>query len=138
MLKLLYRTCKDISEVNTKKLSYVAWVRSLLEYASVLWSPCTRRNISSLEKVQRSATRFILGQDYSEYERISKLNIRPLQYRREKRPHLSLEVPKDISKYISFCSCCKALRNVDHVTLAIPFSKTEAFKNSYSVYLKRV
>ena len=51
----------------------IAWVRSRLEYASVVWSPHTKRNINNLEQVQRRATRFILGRDYSEYERLSKL-----------------------------------------------------------------
>ena len=36
-----------------------------------------------LEQVQCRATRFILGRDYSEYERLSKLNLLPLKYRRE-------------------------------------------------------
>ena len=39
--------------------------------------------INNLEQVQRRATRFILGRDYSEYERLSKLNLLPLKYRRE-------------------------------------------------------
>ena len=47
------------------------------------WSPHTKRNISNLEQVQRRATRFILGRDYSEHERLSKLNLLPLQYHRE-------------------------------------------------------
>ena len=59
---------------SPKKLLYIAWVRSRLEYASWVWSPHTKRNINNLEQVQRRATRFILGRDYSEYERLSKLN----------------------------------------------------------------
>ena len=39
--------------------------------------------INNLVQVQRRATRFILGRDYSEHERLSKLNLLPLQYRRE-------------------------------------------------------
>ena len=83
VLNLLYRTCKDIIDISTKKLLYIAWVRSRLEYASVVWSPHTKRNIINLEQVQRRATRFILGRDYSEHERLRKLNSLPLQYRRE-------------------------------------------------------
>ena len=83
MLNVLYRTCRDINNINTKKLLYIAWVHSRLEYASVVWSPHTKRNISNLEQVQRRATRFILGRDYSEYKRLSKLNLLPLKYRRE-------------------------------------------------------
>ena len=58
-------------------------VRSHLEYASVAWSPHTKRNIDNLEQVQRRATRFVLGRDSSGYERLSKLNLLLLKYRRE-------------------------------------------------------
>ena len=85
MLNVLYRTCKDINDIRTKKLLYIAWVRSRLEYASVVWSPHTKRSINNLEQVQGRATRFILGRDYSEYEGLSKLNLLPLKYRREIR-----------------------------------------------------
>ena len=56
MLNVLYRTCRDIND---------------------------KRNINNFEQVQRRATRFILGRDYSEYERLSKLNLLILNYRRE-------------------------------------------------------
>ena len=36
----------------------------------------------------------------------------------------------DIFDYVSFCSCIKLLRNVDHLTLDVPFSRTDVFKNS--------
>ena len=38
MLNVLYRTCRDINDISTKKLLYIAWVCSRLEYASVVWS----------------------------------------------------------------------------------------------------
>ena len=39
MLNALYCSCKDISDLSkTKKLLYITWVRSHLEYASVVWS----------------------------------------------------------------------------------------------------
>ena len=34
-----------------------------------------KRNITSLEQVQRRTTRFIIGKDYSEHEHLSKLNL---------------------------------------------------------------
>ena len=80
MLNVLYRTCKDINDIRTKKLLYIAWVCSRLEYPSMVWSPHTKRNINNLEQVQRRATRFILGRDYSEYELLSKLNLLPLTF----------------------------------------------------------
>ena len=72
MLNLLNRTCRDLTDIKTKKLLYITWVRSRLEYASVVWSPYSKRNI-----------RPIIGRDFSEHERLEKLNLLPLQYRRE-------------------------------------------------------
>ena len=70
MLNLLTRTCRDLTDIKTKKLLYITWVRSRLEYASVVWSPYTKRNIVKLEQIQRRAIRLIIGQDFSEHERL--------------------------------------------------------------------
>ena len=81
---------------------------------------------------------------YSEYERLSRLDLLRLQHRREiddiifffkclKNIH-----SVDISEYVSFRSCCKPLRNVDHLTLVAPFCRTEAFRNSYFVRICRL
>ena len=91
----------------------------------MVWSPHTKRNINSLEQVQRRATRFILGRDYSEYERLifSKLNFLPLKNRREINDLVFfVKCLKNIYKlnifdYVSFRSGTKPLKNVDHLTL---------------------
>ena len=72
-----------INDICTKKLLYIAWVRSRLEYARVVCSPHTKRNINNLEQVQPRATRFVLARDYSEYEHLSKLNLLLLKYCRD-------------------------------------------------------
>ena len=131
MLNVLHRTCKDINDIRTKKLLYIAWVI----YASVVWSPHTKRNINNLEQVQRRATRFIknLGRDYSEYERLNKLNLLPLKYLVFFFKCLKNVCKLNILDYVSFRSCTKPLRNVDHLTLDVPFSRTDVFKNSFFV-----
>ena len=104
----------------------------------------TKRNINNLEQVQRRATRFILGRDYSEHERVSKLNTLPLQYRGEINDLVFFfKCFKNIEKlnifdYVSFCSCIKPLRNVDNLTLDVPFSRTDVFKNSFFVRICRL
>ena len=144
MLNLLYRSCRDITDISTKKLLYIAWVRSRLEYASVVWSPHNKRNINNLEQVQRRATRFILGGDYLEQERLGKLNLLPLQYHREINDLVYFfKCFKNIYKlnifdYVSFCSCIKPLRNVDHLTLEVPFSRTDVLENSFFVRICRL
>ena len=79
----------------------------------MVWSPHTKCDINNLEQIQRRATRFILGRDYSENERLSKLNLLPLQYRRESNDLVFFfKCFKNIYKlnifnYVSFRSCIK-------------------------------
>ena len=71
----------------------------------------------------------ILGRDYSEQERLSGSNLLPLQYRREINDSVNFfKCFKNICKinifdYVLFSSCIKPLRNFDHLTLDVPFSK---------------
>ena len=40
--------------------------------------------------------------------------------------------------YVTFRPCTKPLRNVDHVTFDVPFSRTDVFKNSFFVRIRRL
>jgi len=42
-----------------KKLAYVALVHSALEYTSIIWDPYLQKDVDSLERVQRKATRWV-------------------------------------------------------------------------------
>ena len=44
----------------------------------------------------------------------------------------------NIFDYISFRSCSKPLRNVDHLTLDVPFSRIDVVKNSFFVRICRL
>ena len=58
----------------------------ILEYAAVVWAPHTLSAITSIEKIQRYATRFICG-DYSRYssvtEMLQSLSLPTLSQRRD-------------------------------------------------------
>ena len=82
MLGMIKRTCTNQCDQKTKIL-YKSLVRSQLEYASQVWSPYTKEKITALERVQRRATKFILKTDLSYPERLFKLKLLPLEYRRE-------------------------------------------------------
>ena len=44
-----------------QKTAYIALVRSRLEYISVVWDPYFQKDIDSIKKVQKKASRFISG-----------------------------------------------------------------------------
>ena len=66
---------------------YCQHVRSILEYASVVWhSGLTQENKANIERVQKSALAIILGKDYINYENaLSLLKLERLCVRRERQ-----------------------------------------------------
>ena len=75
---------------RVKRICYLAMVRSIIEYASIIWSPRFKYLITSIEALQRRATNYILANprrpnpNHLNYkERLTKLNMLPLSYRRE-------------------------------------------------------
>ena len=62
---------------------YKTLIRPHLEYASVVWSPSTIRDQRRIEGVQRRATKLVSSvSELSHHERLRKLGIPSLQYRR--------------------------------------------------------
>ena len=71
--------------VILKKL-YLVYIRPKMEYNTPLWSPCSIKDINQLESIQRKFTRSIFNRcniSYTSYiDRLTKLNIKTLEYRR--------------------------------------------------------
>ena len=66
-------------------LLYITLARPILEYSSVVWAPHLRKHINILEAVQRRATRMIPNlKDMSYLDRLKKLNLFSLAYRRRR------------------------------------------------------
>lgn len=68
-----------------RETAFKALVRPLVEYASPVWSPYTKKNIHKIEMVQRRAARWTVG-NYSTYasvtDMLSQLGWRSLEQRR--------------------------------------------------------
>ena len=103
-------------------------VRSQLEYASQVWSPYTKEKITALEHVQRRATKFILKTDLCYPERLVKLRLLPLEYRRE-----ILDLCfffKCLKGYVNFKVPKYNIRNCE-ASLVKGLFKTNVFKYSF-------
>ena len=70
---------------TVKTTCYNSLIRSILDYASIIWSPYTQKNIQSVESVQRRAARFVTN-NYSPYTSVTNmlkdLGWKPLSDRR--------------------------------------------------------
>lgn len=79
-LGLIRRTFKTDC-INAKKQLYIALIRSQLMYCSQLWRPQLIKDITTLERVQRRATKYILNDFSSSYKsRLQQLHLLPLMY----------------------------------------------------------
>jgi len=59
------------------------YVRSIVKYSSVTWSPYLKQDIEAIERVQRCFTKRLPGLNkYSYYERLALLNLPSLELRR--------------------------------------------------------
>ena len=63
--------------------AFLVYVRPIVEYNTIIWSPSTARGIDALESVQRRFTKRLLGFKYLPYcERLKRLNVPSLELRR--------------------------------------------------------
>lgn len=66
-LGFILRTCKKFHNTTCIMSLYYAYVRSRLEYASVVWSPMYRCHIYSLEQVQRRFLKYLYFKEHFTY-----------------------------------------------------------------------
>ncbi len=140
VLGLVKRVCRDIRDVETRKLLYCALVRPNIEYAGSLWSPYTANNRALLENIQRRATKFILQypQDMQYTERLLKLDLLPLEYRRQKTDLLLLfkflngKINANFGQHLTPVTPAYSTRNFDPANFR-PLSqhKQNYFRHSY-------
>jgi hypothetical protein len=75
--------CFISRDIVTLQRAFTVYVRPLLEYNAVVWSPVLKCDIVSIEKVQRRFTKRLPGlQHYSYADRLKRLNIMSLELRR--------------------------------------------------------
>ena len=89
-------------DAKTFTLLYKALVRPHIEYANSVWHPCKKKDIETIEKVQKRAIKLVISVRKSTYkDRLIVLNVHTLKYRRIRGD--MIEVFKIIKqKYDSF------------------------------------
>ena len=85
-MQFLHRAAKFTNNVNDLKQIYMLQIRSKLEQSAVVWhSSLTSKNISDLERVQKSALKLILKERYKNYkDALNVIGMDSLEQRREK------------------------------------------------------
>ena len=100
---------------------YVLFIRSVVEYSSVVWnSSITADECSCIERVQKTALRIILNEDYLDYA--SALQISGLETLKDRRTKLSLNFAK---------KCLKNERNKDLFPINIKNINTRPHEKFY-------
>jgi len=79
---LIYRTFES-HDINLLVRAYKTYVRPLVEYNSVVWSPFNLQDIDAIESVQRRFTKRLPGLGLCPYGvRLQRPNIQSLELRR--------------------------------------------------------
>lgn len=63
----IMRNCREFHNVDTLKLLFSTFVRSRLEYASIVWCPGYTTHVTALEKVQRRYLKYLHLKQYGSY-----------------------------------------------------------------------
>ena len=136
---LVKRTIGFNAPQHVKLQLYTTLVRSKLDYCTQVWGGLNKANTLRIERTQRSATRYILNfPDLNYKERLCKLNLLPLTYRRDVSDILFFhrcfyEHNINVNNFVSFTS--NNLRDTrssdDRTKLCSQYSRTQCAKLSY-------
>ena len=84
-MQLLRKVASFGTSADELKDIYILYIRSILEKSATVWhSSLTEENKNDLERVQKSAFKIILGEQYKTYSNaLQKLQLETLNLRRE-------------------------------------------------------
>ena len=127
--------------IEDLKQIYITFIRTLLEQSAVVWhSSLSEENIDDLERVQKSALKIILGQEYKNYENaLKKLDLTTLA---ERRQNLCLNFALKCVKNSKTNDMFPQKSSQSHMNLRkcekfkVQFANTERLKRSPLIYMQ--
>jgi hypothetical protein len=141
MLGMLKRTCPLLTNTAVRRTLYLALVKSQISYATEVWSPPTIKMRSTVERIQRRATSWILQAKRGEIaykQRLTTLGLLPLCYEREIKDLVFFfkalygHIDLDVHSFVTFVNNGRTrLSRNPSLTLKIPFCKSKTFQSSY-------
>ena len=124
---------------EVKTTAYTTLVRPIIEYASCAWDPYRQGSINKLERVQRKAARFCIGdykRDSSVSQMLKDLEWDTLETRRERnRLTMLYKIQNSLvginkESYVNVSSSAGIRKNHDQ-HLEVPFAKKDVYKFSF-------
>ena len=144
-LHLIKRILPPHASTNLKRQLYLSLVRSHLTYCSQLWRPRLIKDIEVLERIQRRATKYIIGNNQMDYKfRLLSLHLLPLMHWLELQDIMflvkCLQQPTanpEIASLVSFSySSTRAGQTGDK--LKVKLNKTTSFRHFYTSRIVRL
>ena len=142
-LELLRRVASFNPPLEDLKTIYFLFIRSLLEQSATVWhSSLTEENISDIERIQKSAVRIMLGNEYKGYRQ--SLNILQIETLKDRREQLCLNFalkciknPKTRHMFPENEKVHKMLtRNPEK--FKVEHANTTRFRNSAIIYMQNL
>ena len=142
-MELIRRVAKFNVPMKDLRDLYVLFVRSILEQSAPVWhSSITQENSKSIERVQKSAVRLILGNNYITYSQgLQKLNLQTLEDRRiELCLNFALKCSKDSTLSHMFPKYVKehGMKTRSNQVFKVHHANTQRYKKSPIIFMQNL
>jgi hypothetical protein len=141
-MRILHKISEFSAPVEDMVQIYVSYIRSILEQSCTIWhSSLTQEDIDDLERVQKSAMRIILKENYQTYDQaLETLMLSKLSERREK---MCLRFAKncaknDLTSDLFPLNPTRGLGTRNKETYTVQQANTDRLKDSAVPYLQRL
>ena len=139
-MEILRKASQFGASTNDLKLIYFLYIRSQLEQSSTVWhSTLTLQNCRDLERIQKTAIRIILKNEYNGYKKsLDKLQLENLSERREFLSlNFAIKCLKN-EKMKKMFPLNQKLNKRSKKVYSVQHANTERFKKSSIIYMQNL